>query len=189
MEADNQNFCTRCGHLLSDSARFCPECGARVPGRNPEQVEEEKQAIRSAMDRQLRWAAILMLIYSIPFLVIGVYTVFNVDAMADLVVNDPNFSSYAEAYGLTYDEVCEYFEYAGYAFILSSVLGLISALCCWKRSHFWVALVFCVLSVFTGAAGFVAMFMGLIALWMIIVARGRFVEYEKNFEEILSKIE
>ena len=105
------------------------------------------------------------------------------------MVNDPNFSSYADAYGLTYDEVCEYFEYAGYAFILSSVLGLISALCCWKRSHFWVALVFCILSVFTGAAGFVAMFMGLIALWMIIVARGRFVEYEKNFEEILSKIE
>ena len=134
-------------------------------------------------------AAILMIIYSVPFLVIGVYTAFSVESMADLVVNDPNFSSYADAYGLTYDEVCEYFEYAGYAFILSSVLGLISALCCWKRSHFWVALVFCILSVFTGAAGFVAMFMGLIALWMIIAARGRFVEYEKNFEEILSKIE
>ena len=159
MEADNQNFCTRCGHVLSESARFCPECGARVPGRNPEQVEEEKQAIRSAMDRQLRWAAILMLIYSIPFLVIGVYTALSIDSMTDLVVNDPNFSSYADMYGLTYDEVHEYFEYAGYAFILSSVLGLVSALCCWKRSHFWVALVFCVLSVFTGAAGFVAMFM------------------------------
>ena len=47
MEADNQNFCTRCGHLLSDSARFCPECGARVPGRNPEQVEEEKTKTKS----------------------------------------------------------------------------------------------------------------------------------------------
>lgn len=91
MEADNQNFCTRCGHMLSESARFCPECGARVPGRNPEQVEEEKQAIRSAMDRQLRWAAILMIIYSVPFLVIGVYTAFSVESMAASWSTIPTF--------------------------------------------------------------------------------------------------
>ena len=189
MEADNQNFCTRCGHVLSASARFCPECGARVPGRNPEQVEEEKEAIRSAMDRQLSWAAVLMLIYSIPFLVIGVYTAVSMDAMVDLVVNDPNFSSYADAYGLTYDEVHAYFEYAAYAYIISSVCGLVSAVCCWKRTHFWVALILCILSIFTGAAGFLALFMGFIALWMIIGARGRFREYAANFEEMLSRIE
>lgn len=91
MESDNQNFCTRCGRSLAADARYCPECGARVPGRNPEQVEEEKEMVRSAVTRQLKWAAVAMAIYSIPFLILGIYTAFSIDSMTDLVINDPNF--------------------------------------------------------------------------------------------------
>ena len=43
MESEsNQNFCYQCGHMLTPEQKFCPECGTRVPGRNPEAVEQEK---------------------------------------------------------------------------------------------------------------------------------------------------
>lgn len=189
MEQDNQNFCTRCGCSLSDQARYCPECGARVPGRNPEQVEEEKQMVRTAVGRQLNWATALMLIYSVPFLVLGIYTAVSIDSMTDLIVNDPNFSSYADMYGLTYDEVHSYFEYAAYAYIISSVCGIASAACCWKKSHYWAALVLCIVSIFTGAAGFLALFLGFIAMWMIMTAKLGFKEYADRLDDALSEIQ
>ena len=70
---DNQNFCVRCGQNLAPDAKFCPACGTRVPGRNQEQVEEERQAVRDLAKSRLNWATAMMLIYSIPFMLIGIY--------------------------------------------------------------------------------------------------------------------
>lgn len=189
MDSDNQNFCTRCGRSLAEDARYCPECGARVPGRNPEQVEEERQMVRTAVIRQLKWAAVAMAIYSIPFLIIGIYTAVSIDSMTDLVVNDPNFSSYAEAYGLTYDEVHSYFQYASILYIVSSLCGLVSVACCWRRTHYWVALAACILSIFIGASGLLALFLGFIALWLVMTSKLGFKEYEDRLDEALSEIQ
>ena len=46
---DNQNFCVQCGQYLAEDAKFCPSCGARVPGRNPDLVEQDRQAVRDVM--------------------------------------------------------------------------------------------------------------------------------------------
>lgn len=188
MDSDSQKFCTHCGCALAENARYCPECGTRIPGRNPEEVEAEKQVVRTAFGSQLKWAAALMLIYSIPFLIIGIYTAVSIDAMTDLVVNDPNFSYYVETYGLTYDEVHEYFQYAGFAYILSSVCGILSAVMCIKRIHYWPAMILCIVSIFTGAAGFFALFLGFFAFWMILSGKLGFKQYEQEMETELSKI-
>lgn len=189
MSDDVRNFCTRCGHMLSDGTRFCPECGLRVPGANPEQVEEERQAIRDAMGRQLRWATAVMVIYSVPFLVLGIYAATNIGSMTDLIVNDPNFSGYADMYGLTYDEVYSYFEYAALGFIASSVCGLVCAVCCWRRAHFWAAFLLCMAAILLGSMGFISMFLGFIALWLIIGSKPGFREYSDRLEEELSRME
>ena len=101
---DNQNFCVQCGELLAPEARFCPACGTRVPGRNPEQVEAEKQAVRDVMKARLNWAIALMLIYSIPFLIIGIYISVDLDGLANMIMTDPLYADFVDYYGLTYDQ-------------------------------------------------------------------------------------
>ena len=56
---DNQNFCVQCGQYLAEDAKFCPSCGARVPGRNPDLVEQDRQAVRDVMKYRMYWAIAL----------------------------------------------------------------------------------------------------------------------------------
>ena len=189
MESEsNQNFCYQCGHMLTPEQKFCPECGTRVPGRNPEAVEQEKTEIKEAVGKQLKWAAAMMLVYSIPFLVIGIYVAVAADSMTDLIWNDPNTQSYIEQYGLSYDEIHSYFEYAAFAYIISSVCGIISAYLCLKREHYWPALILCILSFMTGTAGFIALFMGIMAFWMIFVVAFGILVCAKGLQNGLERV-
>ena len=162
---DNQNFCVQCGQNLAEDAKFCPACGARVPGRNPEQVEQEKQAVRDIMKYRLYWAIALMLIYSIPFLIIGVYLAADLDGIVNMILTDPLYESYVDYYGWTYDQLHEVLYYASFAYIL------------------------CIVSMFTGAMGLFALFMGMFAFWTILTSKLSFVEYQDQLEGELSKIQ
>lgn len=186
---DNQNFCIHCGEILATDAKFCPKCGARIPGRNQEQVEEEKQAVRDGMKYRLYWAIALMLIYSIPFLIIGIYLMVDLDGIVNMIMTDPLYADYVDYYGWTYDQLTDVFQIASYAYILSSVCGIISAALCWKRRFYWVALVLCIISMFTGAMGLFALFMGMFAFWTILTSKLAFQEYQDQLEGELSKIQ
>ena len=186
---DNQNFCVQCGELLAPEAKFCPACGTRVPGRNPEQVEAEKQAVRDVMKSRLNWAIALMLIYSVPFLIIGIYISVDLDGLANMIMTDPMYADIVDYYGLTYDEVHDVFQVAGYAYILSSLCGIVASVLCWKRSMYWVALILCIVSMFTGAMGLFALFMGMFAFWTILTSRLAFNEYSEQLEDELSRIQ
>ena len=124
---DNQNFCVQCGQYLAEDAKFCPSCGARVPGRNPDLVEQDRQAVRDVMKYRMYWAIALMLIYSIPFLIIGVYLAVDLDSIVNMIMTDPLYADYVDYYGWTYDQLHEVFYYASFAYILSSVCGIVSA--------------------------------------------------------------
>ncbi len=187
--ADSQNFCRHCGQTLAANSRFCAACGTRVPGRNQEEVEQEKKMVRDAAATQLRWASNLMLIYSIPFLIAGLYVLLSIDSLVDMMMNDATVRDYLDYYGLTSDDLYSYFEYAGYAYIVSSICGLGSAILCRKRTKYWAAAGLCIVSVLLGVAGFLALFLGLIAFWMIISGRMCFIEHEAELESILDNIE
>ena len=186
---DNQNFCVQCGQILADDAKFCPACGARVPGRNPEQVEQERQAVRDVMKYRMYWAVALMLIYSIPFLIIGVYLAVDLDSIVNMLMTDPLYADYVDYYGWTYDQLHDVLYYASFAYILSSVCGIVSSVLCWKRTQYWVALILCIVSMFTGAMGLFALFMGMFAFWTILTSKLSFREYEDQLEGELNKIQ
>lgn len=186
---DNQNFCIQCGQALADDARFCPACGARVPGRNPEQVEEERQAVRDVMKYRLNWAIALMLIYSVPFLIIGIYLVADLDGIVNMILTEPAYQDYVEYYGWTYDELQEVLQVASFAYILSSVCGIVSAVLCWRKTKYWLALALCIISMFTGAMGLFALFMGMFAFWTILTSKLAFAEYSDQLEGELAKIQ
>ena len=187
--SDNQNFCVHCGQTLAVDAKFCPACGTRVPGRNQEQVMEERQAVRDVVKSRLNWAVALMLIYSIPFLIIGAYLLVDLDGIVNMIMTDPLYADYVDYYGWTYDQLHEVFQYAGYAYILSSVCGIISAVLCYRKTMYWVALILCIVSMFTGAMGLFALFMGMFAFWIILTSRLGFREYQDQFEEELNRIQ
>ncbi|MDO5861675.1 MAG: zinc-ribbon domain-containing protein [Thermoplasmata archaeon] len=185
---EQQNFCTHCGHFLQQGERFCPECGTRVPGANPEEVAREKAELKEAVGKQLRWASILMLVYSLPFLAIGVVFLFGADAVTDYVTSTDTFASYVDYYGLTADEVHSYVQYSSVAFLASGLCGVGSAVLCWKRTKYWAAVLLCVVSVFAGSTGFVSLFLGLLAFWMIVASKPAFREYEGKLDDALSRI-
>ena len=185
---DSQNFCEKCGQLLSENAKFCPACGTRVPGRSPEQVEEEKAQVHTFMTSRLKWAVALMLIYSIPFLIIGIWFTVDIDNIVNTLMTDPSLADYIEYYGITYDEAHAYVQYAGIAYLVSSVCGILSSVLCWKRKLYWVALILCIISMFTGVAGLFALFMGLFAFWIILSSKMAFQEYSEQLESELEKI-
>lgn len=165
MTEDN-NFCTRCGHSLSGMDKFCPECGFRVPGRNPEQEAKEIEALDNALDTRVKWAGYLMLAYSIPFLIMGIWVLVDQSYIIDTL-----WGYYQDYAGVTEAELEEFVRYAGYMYIVSSVAGIASAVFCIKKKMFWIALVLCMVSMLTGVAGFLSLFMGLIALWIILTSK------------------
>lgn len=187
--SDNQNFCVHCGQMLAEDAKFCPACGTRVPGRNEEQVMAERQAVRDVVKSRLNWAVALMLIYSIPFLIIGVYFLVDLEGIVSMVMTDPLYADYVNYYGWTYDELYEALKYVGYMYIASSVCGIVSAVLCLKKTLYWVALILCLLSMFVGAMGLFALFMGMFAFWIVLTSKMAFREYQDQFEEELNKIQ
>ncbi len=185
---ENQEFCVRCGHYLTEGAQFCPECGLRVPGRSPEQVEAEKEQIRSLISKRLDYAAILMLIYSVPFLIVGAYLVLDLNGVVQMLLSNPTYADLISSYGLTESELHDFLMWSSVAYIASSAMGIVSAVLCHKRRMYWLALSLCVMSMLTGVAGFIAMMMALGAFWMILSSKMAFREYESRFEEELSRM-
>lgn len=186
---DNQSFCTKCGTILSDGDKFCPSCGNRVPGRSPEQVEAEKNEIRSAMGRRLNWAVGIMLIYSIPLLILGIMILIDIDYMVDAIFNSPTYQSYIEYYGLTEADFHDALQIAGIMYIVSAVCGIGSSILCYKRTSYWIAIVLCLVSMFIGVAGFFVLFMGLFAFWIILTSKGCFSKYADQLDAELDKIQ
>lgn len=185
---NNQKFCTRCGKQLGQDVTFCPDCGLRVPGMAPEQVEQERGMVREILDSRLKWAAAMMLIYSIPFLILGVYIAVGVDGFVDELFTNPAYADYVDFYGLTPDEVTEICQYVSIMYVVSSICGIVSAVLCLKKRMYWVASIFCVLSFLLGCVGFFALFMGLGAFWLIMTSKLGFQEYSEKLDAELEKI-
>ena len=185
---DNQNFCEKCGQYLNEGAAFCPACGARVPGRSPEQIEAEREQVRSVMASRLKWAAMMMLVYSIPFLVLGIYISVSLDSIVSELINNPSYESYMELIGLFETELHTLLQQCGLMFIVSSVCGILSSVLCFKRRLYWVAVILCILSFIIGSTGFFALFMGLGAFWLLLSSKLAFDEYSDKLDEELAKI-
>lgn len=186
---DQIEFCAQCGAKLSLNTKYCPECGNRVPGRNQEAVEAEKEMIRTAIRSRPRWAGYLMLIYGIPLLCMGLYYLIDAQGITDMLWQNSTFVDQMNSLGITMEEFEKYLIYFGSAWIISGASGIISAALCFTRKHYYVALVLCIISAILAVSGFIAMFFGLISFWIILSSKLGFKEYESKMEEELQVIE
>ncbi len=167
--SDINAFCTRCGRNLSEIDRYCPECGMKVPGRTPEEDKAEEEAIKGALSTRLNIAVAMILIYSIPLLIVGLYILVDASTISDAL-----FPTYQEHFGYTQDEMDLLVKWSGYSCIISSVLGIAAAALSYKRRAYWAAVFLCIVSMFSGVLGFLALFMGMIAFWLILTSKPLF---------------
>ncbi len=186
---DQYEFCTQCGAKLSPNTRYCPECGTRVPGRNPELVEAEKEAIRTSLRSRPRWAGWLMLIYGIPLLCLGLYYLIDAQSITDMFWQNPTFVEQMNALGITMADFEQYLVYLGTAWIISGASGIISAALCFYRRFYYAALALCIVSAILAVSGFLALFFGLISFWIILSSKGGFKEFEDEVEKELNSIQ
>ncbi len=88
-------FCSKCGNNLSENAKFCPKCGAKVPNRSEAESREGKNVINPAAEQRKVLAkdiksaevkkgsmvpiiAIIAMIVVVAFVFVGFFVVKNV---------------------------------------------------------------------------------------------------------------
>lgn len=141
----------------------------KVPGRTTEEDKAEAEAVNSLLSKRLNIAVALILIYSIPLLLLGLYILIDASTISDAL-----FPTYEEHFGYTHDEMDLLVEWTGYTCIISSVLGIVAAALSYKRRAYWVAVFLCIVSMFTGVLGLLALFMGMVAFWLILTSKPLF---------------
>lgn len=186
---DQIEFCTQCGAKLSLNTKYCPECGNRVPGRNPEAVEADKEMVRTALRSRLSWAGFMMLIYGLPLLIMGLYYFIDAQGITDMLWQNSTFVEQMKELGITQAEFEQYVVYLGTAWIISGASGVISAALCFRRKGYYPALVLCIVSAILAVSGVFAFFLGLIAFWVILSSKAGFKEYAEKLEEELQVIQ
>lgn len=186
---NQERFCEKCGINLGDNARFCPSCGFRIPGRNQEEIAKEKEMIRETAHIRSKWAGYLMLIYSLPLLVLGIYYFADAGGLASTLWNNPTTNQQFVEWGLVYDDIVKYLQYFGIGWLVTGISGIASAVLCIKRQHYYIALFLCIVSVLFSVTGFFTLIIGLIAFWFVISSAIGFKENEEKLEKILENYE
>ncbi len=184
----NSSFCEECGENLADGVKFCPKCGTRVPGRSPEQVVAEKESIRSALYSRLQWSGILALIVGLPLLFIGIYILVDINEILNFLITDPYTSALIKEYGLSEEELRSIVTYAGNIAIVSGVCNVLSAILCFIRRYYILAIILCFVGAITAISGFFMLLIGLLAFWFMLSSKLAFKEKEAELEEVLQNI-
>ncbi|MCK9322396.1 MAG: zinc-ribbon domain-containing protein [Candidatus Methanomethylophilaceae archaeon] len=187
--SDHSEFCTQCGAKLNSNNHFCPECGAGVPGMNPEKVKAEKEAIRESIKGRLGWAGIMILVYSVPFLIMGLYYLFDSTSIANALWNNSTIHQQLINMGWTFENLKDYLMYFGAGWLISGATGIIAAVACFKRTNYYVAMIFCLISALFAITGIFAFLLGFLAFWFIMSSKLGFKENEAELEEQLNTIE
>lgn len=187
--SDNEQFCSNCGVKLDSNSHYCPSCGLRVPGRNEAQVAEEREAVAQVMKSRPRWAAYLMLVYGIPLLCLGIYYYIDASAITDALWDNSTFVDTMDDLGVTMSEYEQYIEWFGMAWVVSGVSAIASAMLCFVRKFYYLALVVCLISAIFSISGIFALLMSLLAFWLVVTSKFGFAEFEGELNEELQKIQ
>lgn len=169
-------FCTRCGKNISAEAQFCSECGAPVEGSRAD--AEMKKAVKdyeTAMAESRRtWVIFLMVLFSIPAIVIGVYMVFSIPQMMEVIVKNADYISWAEAYNVTPAMTESMLNYFAYLMLASGACVAVAAVCVVMRRYWLVAVILTLIGSFLFCGSIFGVLIGLLVTWMIYTMKDTF---------------
>jgi len=170
------NFCPACGKNVEPGTPYCPACGARLndPASEKMEMTEKAQAERKMGSDRTVIAAVLMLVYSVPMLLMGVYFFADAGGLAHEIFTSPSLtSSVDQIIALGYDEawLASIIEITGILMILSGAVGVFAAVLAFMKKFWVLAIILCIMSALIGIVTLFGLILGLIAFWMLYKAK------------------
>ncbi|MDR1404239.1 MAG: zinc ribbon domain-containing protein [Candidatus Methanoplasma sp.] len=156
------NFCTSCGAPLRDSDEFCKSCGTSRIGGTETGPREQYGRARTGTKNTLTILGILCAVWAIISLFEGISAISSVDALLD------SMKGYTEYWDIISETIGEntlraMFSAIGALFVISGILSAVTALLCFLKRFYTIALVTCLIAS-------VCVLVGLVGIIGLIVA-------------------
>jgi len=168
-------FCPACGRKVESGTPYCPACGNRL--NDPVSERREAQAERKTDSDRITVAAILILVYSVPQVLLGAILFANAGSLAHMIYTDPDLASLlADLISAGFGEawMASVFEIAAVLMIISGSMGVVAAVLAFTRKFWVLTVVLCILSALMGFATLFGLIIGIIAFLMLYKARSAF---------------
>jgi len=162
------NFCPACGKNVSPETPYCPACGARL--NDPISEKRETEAEKKMGADRITIAAVLMLAYSIPLILVGIFFYVSAGNLSSEIFSDPSLAAMLAPY-YTEASFTSFIELMGILSIIAGSIGVAAAVISLMRKFWALAIILCILSALIGGLTLFGLILGLIAFWMLYRAK------------------
>jgi len=176
MSEDNQKFCAKCGATITDPSSFCPECGAPISG-SPGDIKlkaEYKQLETEVNNVRVTWAGLIILLYSVPVIIGCIFGIIYIDNVVNGLITNGDFYQWMIENNVSESQVRSYLGYMFYAEIAVGLISVLTAVLCFMRKFWFVAVILCMISAIFGTLYLFGLLLGLLAFWMILSSKPAF---------------
>lgn len=172
MDDDSSSFCTGCGAPLRDSDTFCASCGANRdagPASSPSQRYGQAPAKKN---NTLIFLGIASAVWAVFALWEGITAILTTDAMIDSMFSSSQWDIISDYF--TKSDLRALLLAVGAVFTVSGVLGAITAILCFLKRFYMVALICCIIASICALIILVGI-VGLIVAYFIYKNKGEFL--------------
>ena len=163
--------CTQCGKSVDPVAdQYCPACGEPIKGGRAD--IERTEAIKAMMKSSVTWAGIFLVIAALPSLFLGIYALLNDMSVAQAYIDW--WTSLGNVINMSVEDVANIVRDVGIFGLVVGILGIVGAVLCYKRTMWWVVLAISFVVLFFGFFSIIGLFLGLFAVWTIIMSKSVF---------------
>ncbi|MCL2296496.1 MAG: zinc ribbon domain-containing protein [Methanomassiliicoccaceae archaeon] len=171
MDEEKNNFCTSCGAPLRDSDTFCASCGStREAARTYSSSQQYSQS--QAKKNTLPFIGIACLLWAAVALFIGIFFIYCIDYLVDAIMADASWDVYSET--LNEESLRSLFLTIGAILIASGAFSAISAILCFLKKMYIVALISCIIASVLGLI-ILAGIVGIFVAFFINKNKGEFI--------------
>lgn len=169
-------FCTRCGKNVSPEAQFCSECGAPIEGSRADvEIRQATNDYQTMVTESRRtWVILLMVIFSVPAIICGAYLAVNVSQIMSILIQNADYISWADAYGITPAMTESSLNYFAYLMIASGACVAVATVCVVMRRYWFVAVGLTFLGSLLFCGSIFGILIGLLVTWMVYSMKDTF---------------
>ncbi|MCQ2079085.1 MAG: hypothetical protein MJZ38_03390 [archaeon] len=184
--SDSNKFCTQCGCNVGPQMQFCPQCGKAIEGSeafaNQAEFTSDMQTV--VKESQRNFLTLAILVYALPAIVAGIIALVDASATASTIWNNVDFQSYYHNHGwhFTRGDLQNYITYIGAMELASGICAAGCVVCILKRINHMVAFILCLVAAFLCIWSIFGMLIGIMMAWSVFGAKELFENEEAKTE-------